>query len=150
MDAIKLLKDDHKQVKELFREYESAGDRAYQKKSRIAEQVFRELEVHSKLEEQIFYPAVAAKGTKDQKELVAEGVQEHHIVDVLIGELKALSPENEEFDPKFTVLIENVEHHIEEEEGELLPDAEKKLGKDVERLGEEMLRLKEQLMAASH
>jgi hemerythrin-like domain-containing protein len=150
MDAIKLLKDDHKQVKELFREYESAGDRAYQKKSRIAEQAFRELEVHSKLEEQIFYPAVAAKGTKDQKELVAQGVQEHHIVDVLIGELKALSPENEEFDPKFTVLIENVEHHIEEEEGELLPDAEKKLGKDVERLGEEMLRLKEQLMAASH
>ena len=149
MDAIKLLKDDHKKVKELFQQYESAGDKAHQKKQRIAEQVFAELEVHTKLEEDIFYPAVQAKGTKDQKELVAEGIEEHHVVDVLIGELKVLSPEDEQYDAKFKVLMENVEHHIEEEEGEMLPDAEKKLGKETESLGEQMLQLKQQLTAAA-
>lgn len=147
MDAVKLLKDDHKKVKELFRQYEKAGDRAHEKKQRIAEQVFAELEVHTKLEEDIFYPAVQAKGTKDQKELVAEGLEEHHVVDVLIGELKALNPENEQYDAKFKVLMENVEHHIEEEEGEMLPDAEKKLGKEIDYLGEQMMHLKQQLTA---
>lgn len=149
MDAIQLLKDDHKKVKELFSQYESAGEKAHQKKQRIAEQVFAELEVHTKLEEEIFYPAVQAKGTKDQKELVAEGIEEHHVVDVLIGELKVLSPENEQYDAKFKVLMENVEHHIEEEEGEMLPDAEKKLGKETESLGEQMLQLKQQLTATA-
>jgi len=149
MDAIALLKDDHKKVKELFKQYEAAGDKAHQKKQRIAEQVFQELEVHTKLEEDIFYPAVQAKGTKDQKELVAEGIEEHHVVDVLIGELRALSPEHEQYDAKFKVLMENVEHHIEEEEGEMLPDAEKKLGKETEALGEQMMQLKQQLTAAA-
>jgi hemerythrin-like domain-containing protein len=149
MDAIALLKDDHKKVKELFKQYEAAGDKARQKKQRIAEQVFQELEVHTKLEEDIFYPAVQAKGTKDQKELVAEGIEEHHVVDVLIGELRALSPEHEQYDAKFKVLMENVEHHIEEEEGEMLPDAEKKLGKETEALGEQMMQLKQQLTAAA-
>ncbi len=147
MDAIDLLKDDHRKVKKLLREFEAAGDRAYQTKRRIAEQVFAELEVHSRLEEEIFYPAVAATANKDGKELVAEGIEEHHVVDVLIKELKALEPEDEQFDAKFKVLTENVEHHIEEEEGEMLPDAEKKLGREVEQLGERMQRRKEELLA---
>jgi hemerythrin-like domain-containing protein len=148
MDAIKLLKDDHKKVKSLFREYEGAGDRAYQTKARIAEQVFAELEVHSKIEEEIFYPAVQAKGSKDGKEVVLEGYEEHHVVDVLINELKALDPQDDRFDAKFKVLTENVEHHIEEEESEMLPDAAKKLGDDVDRLAEQMARRKEELMQA--
>ena len=140
-------KDDHQKVKKLFRELEAAGDRAYQTKKRIAEQVFTELEVHSAIEEEIFYPAVEATADKDGKEIVAEGIEEHHVVDVLIKELKALEPEDEQFDAKFKVLTENVEHHIEEEEGEMLPDAEKKLGREVEQLGERMERRKEELMA---
>src|SRR3954454_19027813 len=107
MDAVKLLKDDHKKVKSLFREYEKAGERAHQKKQRIAEQAFTELEIHSKLEEEIFYPAVQAKGNKELKEVVNEGLEEHHVVDVLIEELKAMDPSDERYDAKFTVLVEN-------------------------------------------
>ena len=148
MNAITMLKEDHEKVKGLFRDFEAAGDRAYQKKLRIAEQVFRELEVHTTLEEEIFYPAVQAKASKDGKELVLEGLEEHHVVDVLISELKQLQPENEQFDAKFKVLTENVEHHIEEEEGEMLPDAEKRLGNELERLGAEMKARKEALVGA--
>jgi len=147
MDAITLLKDDHKKVKEMFREFEAAGDRAYKTKQRIAEQVFMELEVHSKIEEEIFYPAVREKAGKEGKELVAEGFEEHHVVDVLIGELKALDPEAEEYDAKFKVLTENVEHHIEEEEQEMMPEAKEALGDALAELGERMLRRKEELMA---
>jgi hypothetical protein len=147
MDAIAMLKEDHKKVKSLFREYEAAGDRAYQTKRRIAEQVFQELEVHSALEEEIFYPAVREKSDREGKELVAEGIEEHHVVEVLIGELKGLNPEEEEYDAKFKVLTENVEHHIEEEEGEMLPDARERLRNDLERLGEEMMQRKQQLQA---
>jgi hemerythrin-like domain-containing protein len=147
MDAIKLLKDDHKKVKDLFREYEAAGDRAYQTKKRIAEQVFMELEVHSAIEEEIFYPAVREKAGKEGKELVAEGYEEHHVVETLMQELKALDPEDEAYDAKFKVLTENVEHHIEEEEQEMMPEAEDALGERVTELGEQMLRRKEALMA---
>jgi hypothetical protein len=145
VNAVKMLKDDHKQVKGLFREFESAGERAYRKKQSIAERVFTELEIHSRLEEEIFYPAARAQ-SKDLAEVVDEGIEEHHVVDVLIGELKAMEPEDERYDAKFTVLIENVEHHIEEEEGEMLPDAEKKLGAGLERLGEQMMSRKQELM----
>lgn len=145
MDAIKLLKDDHKKVKELFREYEGAGDRAYQTKHKIAEQAFAELKVHTAIEEEIFYPAVREKTDRDGKELVAEGIEEHHVVETLIEELEQLEPQDERFDAKFKVLTENVEHHIEEEESEMLPDAKETLGDDIERLGDQMLRRKEEL-----
>lgn len=149
MNAIDLLKADHKKVKGLFREYEAAGDRAHQKKRSIAEQVFQELEVHTRLEEEIFYPAVRQQGDKEDKELVAESLEEHHVVDVLIEELKALDPENERYDAKFKVLTESVEHHIEEEEGEMLPDAKEQLGDSIEQLGARMEQRKRQLMAAA-
>ena len=149
MNAIAMLKSDHKKVKGLFRDFEAAGDRAYKKKQQIAEQVFMELEVHTKLEEEIFYPAVQAKADKEGKELVREANEEHHVVDVLIGELKALDAQDEQYDAKFKVLTENVEHHIEEEEGEMLPDAEKTLGPDLERLGRAMEQRKQELLAAA-
>jgi hemerythrin-like domain-containing protein len=146
MNAITLLKDDHKKVKALFREYEQAGDRAYQTKQRIAELAFTELDVHSAIEEEIFYPAVRTKAGRDGKEIVAEGIEEHHVVKTLIEELRQLEPNDERYDAKFKVLIENVEHHIEEEESEMLPETEECLGDDIERLGNEMLRRKEQLL----
>ena len=148
MNAIKMLKDDHRKVKQLFREFESAGDTAHKKKQQIAEQVFQELEIHSKLEEEIFYPAVQAKTDQEGKETVLEGIEEHHVVDVLIEELKGMRPEDEPFEAKFTVLVENVEHHIEEEEGEMLPDAEQRLGSQLEQLGQQMEQRRQQLKAA--
>lgn len=145
MDAVKLLKDDHKKVKDLFRQFERA--RSDDRKKAIAEEVFHELEIHAAIEEEMFYPAAKAKADAEGKELVAEAVEEHHVVKMLIGELKAMREVNEQFEAKFTVLIENVEHHIEEEEKEMLPDAQKTLGKEIETLGDQMKARKEQLIA---
>ena len=144
MDAIQMLKDDHVKVKGLFKQFEKAEGR---EQKQIAEQVFQELEVHSKIEEEIFYPAVKRKADEAGKELVAEAVEEHHVVDVLIKELKAMSSINEQYKAKFTVLQENVEHHVEEEEGEMFPDAKKLLGEDIEKLGDRMDKRKQELMA---
>ncbi len=149
MDPIKLLKDDHQKVKKLFREFESAGDRAYQRKQTLAEQIFQELDVHAAIEEEIFYPAVEAKANKEGLDVVKEAEEEHHVVHVLLGELKAMRAEDENFDAKMTVLIENVEHHIGEEEKEMLPDAKKTLGDELERLGDQMAKRKEALLAAA-
>ena len=148
MDAIEMLKADHEKVKGLFRQYEAAGDRAYQKKKSIAEEVFIEITVHSALEEELFYPAVKAETDKEGQELVAESVEEHHVVAMLIEELKELDPKDERYDAKFTVLMENVEHHIEEEEDELFPEAEDVIGDAIEDLGAQMKERKDQLMAS--
>lgn len=148
MDAIEMLKADHEKVKELFRQYEAAGDRAYQKKKSIAEEVFTEITVHSSLEEELFYPAVKAETDKQGQELVAEAVEEHHVVAMLIEELKALDPKDERYDAKFSVLMDNVEHHIKEEEDELFPEAEDVLGDAIEDLGAQMKERKGQLMAS--
>ena len=145
MDAVKLLKDDHKKVKDLFRQFERA--RSDDRKKKIAEEAMHELEIHAEIEEEIFYPAAKAKADAEGKELVAEAVEEHHVVKMLIGELKAMPEVNEQYEAKFTVLIENVEHHIEEEEKEMLPDAKKTLGKEVEVLGDQMKARKEELTA---
>ena len=139
-----MLKDDHQKVKKLFREYEAAGEG---KKHRIVEQVFHELEVHTRVAAEIFYLAVKAKADEKGQELVAESLQEHHVVDVLMKEMKRLDPEKPEYEAKFTVLMENVEHHAEEEEKEMFPDAEKKLRGELERLGGEMERRKQELTA---
>jgi hemerythrin-like domain-containing protein len=147
MDAVTLLKDDHKKVKDLFRQFEKA--RSADRKKKIAEDAMHELEVHAEIEEEIFYPAAKAKADKEGKQLVAEAVEEHHVVKVLIGELQAMAEVNEQYEAKFTVLIENVEHHIEEEEKEMLPDAKKTLGNDIDALGDQMKARKEELLAVS-
>jgi hemerythrin-like domain-containing protein len=147
-NAIELLKSDHQKVKELFRQYEAAGDRAYQKKQGIAQEVFTELEIHTTLEEELFYPAMKRKTDQDGKDLVAEAIEEHHVVTTLMEELKGLDPKDERYDAKFTVLRENVEHHIEEEEGEMFPEAEEVLGDRLERLSQQMQERKQQLMAS--
>ena len=148
MDAIKMLKDDHKKVKGLFRDYEAAGDNAYKTKLKIAMTACNELEVHSMLEEEIFYPAVAAKTDEEGKDLVLEGIEEHAQVKILIAELREMTPEDQTFDAKFKVLTEDVEHHIREEEEEMLPDARAKLGEELDALGAKMEARKQELMAA--
>jgi hemerythrin superfamily protein len=147
-DAVALIKADHRRVEQLFREFEEAGDRAYRTKQRLVSQLIRELEVHATIEEETYYPAVEAKARKDGKELVAEAVEEHHVVKILLGELAGMSAEDEAFDPKVTVLMENVRHHVGEEEEEMLPQSEEILGKEeLTRLGEEMAARKRQLGA---
>jgi iron-sulfur cluster repair protein YtfE (RIC family) len=149
MDPFKLLKKDHDKVKGLFRDFEAAGDRAYKTKGDVANTLFEELAVHEQIEEEIFYPAVREGASKEGVEIVLEGYEEHHVVDVLIEELKTLTPEDETFDAKFKVLTENVEHHIQEEEEEMFPEARKALGESAEEVGERMRQLKEELTGVS-
>jgi len=148
VNAVKMLKQDHEEVKDLFKQFESAGDRAYQKKQELAEKVFHELEVHTKLEEEIFYPAVQARGGKQGEELVGESEQEHHVVDVLMSEMRKLDAKDDEWEAKFQVLMENVQHHIKEEEGELFPLAQEKLGDSLDSLGAKMEERKQELQPA--
>jgi hemerythrin-like domain-containing protein len=150
MNPIELLKNDHDEVKELFKQYEKAGDNALSKKLALFEQIRDALTVHMDIEETIFYPAVKAVRDEKVKDEVREADEEHHVVKLLLAELGKMNLSDEQFDAKLTVLKENVEHHIEEEEDELLPDAEKKLSSELlEQLGDEMEERKEALLVRS-
>ena len=139
--VLTMLKADHKKVKALFTEYEEATPR---KQQDIAQTTIQELEIHAELEEELIYPAIR-KGTKDDT-LMNEATEEHHLVHVLIAELKELEPSDATFKAKFTVLGELVKHHVKEEEGEMFPKAQKaKI--DWEALKAEVMERKEQLMA---
>jgi hemerythrin superfamily protein len=144
-DAIEMLKADHQKVRELFQDYESAQDQ--KAKSKIAQQVFVELETHAQLEETVFYPAFRQEADREGKQLVAESLQEHQRVKDLIGELRELDADDETFDVKFHELMENVEHHVEEEESEMLPEAEMALAEQAEELMDEMHEVKRQLLS---
>lgn len=147
MDAVELLKQDHENVKKLLKQYDEMPDGQPERKRALAETIIRELMVHERIEEEIFYPAFKAGADSEGKELIAESKEEHHVVDLIIEELQAVDLDDEQFDAKFTVLKENVEHHIEEEEKEMFPDAKKRMGKRLAALGEEMQQYKEQLQA---
>lgn len=148
LNAVEMLKHDHEKVKALFQQYELAGHRAHRKKQGLAEEVFAELAVHTTLEEELFYPAMKRQTDQDGKDLVVEAVEEHHVVTTLMDELKGLDPTDERYDAKFKVLMENVEHHIEEEEGEMFPEAEAVLGDRLERIGQQMQERKQEITAA--
>lgn len=139
MDAVSMLKEDHRKVKELFERFEEATDTAT--KREIAQQAIKELKVHAALEEELFYPAVREE--IDEEEKIDEAVEEHHVVKLLIAELSKMKPSDAHFDAKFTVLAENVKHHIEEEEGEVIPEVEGEI--DGDGLGQQMAERKEKL-----
>jgi len=139
-----MLREDHKKVKGLFEEFEQAGDA--KSKQRIVEEALAELEVHAKLEEDLIYPALRPEIEED--DLMDEALEEHHVVHVLIGELKKMKPSDERYDAKFTVLAENVRHHIKEEESEMFPKAED-CDIDWETLSSQVEKKKEQLMTKS-
>ena len=120
MDAITLLRDDHKTVERLFKRFEKAGDRAHVEKRQIVDRIIEELSVHAAIEEQVFYP-VARATVPATEDIALESLEEHHIVKWVLAELADLDPSDERFDAKVTVLIENVRHHVEEEEGEFFP-----------------------------
>lgn len=141
MNALEILKKDHDTVKELFAEYDTlTGDGA--RKNEIAQTVLRELELHSRVEEDIFYPALRAKAGKDGKEMVKHSVSEHHEIDDLVAELRDTDPSDPDFDDRFQELMEDVEEHIVEEETELFPKAQI-LGKELESIGRQIQEEKE-------
>jgi hemerythrin superfamily protein len=127
-DAIVLLKQDHKEVERLFKQFEKLGDKAFQSKRDVVDRIIETLSVHAAIEEQHFYPAVREQ-TPDIEDDVLEGLEEHHIVKWTLDELKDLDPQHERFDAKVTVLIESVRHHVEEEEGQLFPAVREAVGR---------------------
>ncbi|WP_043476558.1 hemerythrin domain-containing protein [Kitasatospora sp. MBT66] len=138
MDAIVLLKDDHKTVEKLFKAFEKAGDHAYAEKRKIVDQVIEELTVHAVIEERVFYPA-AREAAPDTKDHVLESIEEHHVVVWMLSELADLDPKDERFDAKMTVLMENVRHHVEEEEKDWFPEVRKAMGRNrLVELGEQL------------
>ncbi|WP_030722019.1 hemerythrin domain-containing protein [Streptomyces sp. NRRL F-2580] len=138
MDGIVLLKEDHKTVEKLFKQFEKAGDNAHATKRKIADQVIEELTTHTWIEEKLFYPA-AREAAPDTKDHVLESVEEHHVVLWMLSELKGLDASDERFDAKMTVLMENVRHHVEEEEKEWFPEVRKAMGRNrLIELGEQM------------
>ncbi len=133
MDAITLLKNDHKTVEKLFKQFEKTKETEPKARRKLVDQMIEELSVHATIEEQVFYPAVR-EDVPDTEDIVLEGLEEHHIVKWTLSELKDMDPEHERFEPKVTVLIESVRHHVEEEEGEMFPEVRKALGR--KRLGQ--------------
>jgi hemerythrin-like domain-containing protein len=144
-DAIALLKADHQRVKDLFAQYEAAAN--VETKRTLAEQAFVELETHAQLEENVFYPAVN-EDTDEGPALVQESLSEHEMVKTLIQELRSMAHDTDAFDAKFQELIQNVSHHVEEEESEMFPLAEQELAEDLEELSEEMQELKADLQGS--
>lgn len=136
-----MLRKDHKKVKGLFKKFKKTN-KANEKKN-IVETALLELEIHADLEENLIYPAIRGK-LKDE-DLMDEALEEHHVVHGLIGELKKMKPGDERYDAKVTVLGELCKHHIEEEEKEMLPKAEKR-DLDWEHLTSQVKARKEKLM----
>ncbi|WP_328648926.1 hemerythrin domain-containing protein [Amycolatopsis sp. NBC_00348] len=138
-DAIVMLKDDHKTVERLFKQFEKAGERAYQEKRKLVDAMIEELTTHTYVEEEIFYP-VAREAVPETRDHVLESVEEHHVMVWLMAELRTLDPKDETFDAKVTVLTESVRHHVEEEEEEWFPEVRKALGrKRLQEIGQTML-----------
>ena len=146
-DAVSMLMEDHKKVQKLFRDFEKAHEKQDdQTCQEIAERVCTELEVHTTLEEELFYPA-AREALGEDEELIDEAEIEHQSAKDLISELRAMGASDQKFAPTFTVLAEYVRHHIKEEEGEMFPRV-KKAKLDLDSLGQEMAARKSQLTEA--
>jgi general stress protein YciG len=141
--AVEMLKADHQRVHSLFEDYETAGG---EDKISIAEKIMKELEIHTAIEEEIFYPAFREKADKHGRDLIAEALEEHQSVTTALKELKAMDPGDDSFDSTFLDMMHDVEHHVGEEEGNMLPLAEDVLGDALEELGIEMQRRKHDLM----
>lgn len=140
-DALALLKNDHDEVQKLFKQYEEAKGEGH--KERLARKICLELTVHTKIEEEIFYPALAGKVDED---LLKEAYVEHDAAKLLIAEIEAGSGKSDDFfDAKVQVLSEEIDHHVEEEETELFPQV-KKTDLDLDLLGEQLAERKKELL----
>ena len=148
--AINLLKADHRAVKDLFDQFKKAESK--REKAKLASEAMTELKIHTQIEEEIFYPVVRkalnkAIGKDEATDLMDEADEEHHVAKLLIAELGTMKASDDHWEAKFTVLSENILHHVKEEEGEMFPEA-RKLDIDYKALGAEMLARKAELKAS--
>lgn len=136
MDVVKLLKQDHRTVKGLFGQYKSASSN--KQKKDLANKITKELSIHAGIEEQFLYPTVRERNEKFDDQ-VLEALEEHHVAKATLKELESMYPSDERFDAKMTVLMENIRHHIKEEEEELFPKLPKIMSKEeLQAIGEVM------------
>jgi len=141
MDAVTLLKDDHDKFKKMLAEGESTTERGEKTRTELFADLKAELSIHERIEEEIFYPAL--KSHPKAKDIVLEGYEEHHVVDTVMAELEDLPVDDESWGAKAKVMKENVEHHMEEEEGEMFQKARQVFDRDeLEALGTRMERRK--------
>jgi iron-sulfur cluster repair protein YtfE (RIC family) len=148
MNAFTLLKADHKKVAGILEKIDETTERAVKTREELFTQLKTELDIHTRIEETIFYPAL--KDADETRDITLEAFEEHKVVKTLLGELESLGKDKEEWTAKFTVLKENIEHHVEEEEGEMFPKARKVLGEDgAETLGTRMEKAKGEQKAAA-
>lgn len=150
MDALTLIKNDHETFRKLTAELDETTERAIKTRTETFARLKKELVSHEQMEEQVFYPALREAREKAE-DIVLESYQEHHVADVLVEELTALAVDDETWGAKFSVLKENIDHHMEEEEGEMFGHARKAFSAaDLEELGLRMAEVKktaEQLAA---
>ncbi|MGH3330821.1 MAG: hemerythrin domain-containing protein [Nocardioidaceae bacterium] len=138
-DAIVALKADHKEIRQVFNEFEKAGEDATATKGRLVDKMLELLTVHTYIENEVMYPRVREL-MPELEDDVLESFEEHHVADVLTMELAAMKPDDERFTAKTTVLIENVRHHMDEEEQEWFPKVREGLGrKQLQAIGAKML-----------
>ena|SRR5689334_10236597 len=151
MNVLKLLKKDHSTIQNLFSKFDKASKSAHDKRSELFEKIRRELQIHLRAEEEIFYPVLKAMNG-DGRRLVSEALKEHKDVDELLTQISRLKPSDKNFDEKMETLIENFDHHLEEEEGEIFRFAEENCSdeqlEELGRLIEERKRTLDQQMAA--
>lgn len=146
MNALDLLKQQHDEVKKLFKQYEKLADHADAKRQELFEMIADRLSAHAAIEEQYFYPSVKAEDTED---LLREAAEEHLSAKRLIADLLEMDAGDEEFDAKMQVLQEQIDHHVEEEESDLFKKVRKILSKEqLEDLGLQMEQEFEELMEA--
>jgi hypothetical protein len=147
MDALSLLKRDHDEVKKLLEKLESTTERGVKTREDQFTRLKADMEVHESIEEEIFYPRL--RENAKTKEIALEGYQEHHVVDLVMAELTSTPVDSEVWGAKFTVMKENIEHHIEEEEGEMFKLARQVLDEgELEELGQRMETRKKELQAS--
>jgi hemerythrin superfamily protein len=146
-DAIKMLIADHREVSDMFEQFEQLGDRAKVSKAKLVEKICNALIAHTTIEEEIFYPAVRKALKEDGEDMVDEAVVEHASAKDLIRQLQEMNPDEDLYDAKVKVLGEQIDHHVEEEEKEMFPKA-RKTGLDLTELGQEMAMRKQELLAS--
>ena len=137
MDAFELLKKDHEKVSGIFEKLEPTTERGVKTREELFAQLKQELDVHAKIEEGILYPVL--KELKETEEITLEAFEEHNVVKQLLAELEEMPKDDESWGAKLTVLKENVEHHVEEEEGEMFKDARQVLSQEqIDELGAQL------------
>ena len=148
-NAISMLKSDHATVKRLLRELDATSERAIKERERLVNQIEREVKMHSQIEEEVFYPAFKAAAEKsDAEDLFYEATEEHHLVDIELPSLVAANPKSHEFEAKAKVMLDLIEHHVKEEEGEMFVAARELLDDDQLREIGDLMQTRKELIQA--